>query len=68
VRDGQPRLRQIRLGEVVGDRMVEVLAGLREGERVALDPVRAGSAAPSASLPAPLVDAGGKPARVAGGD
>jgi len=34
------RLRQVRVGEVVGDR-VEVLAGLAEGERVALDPVQA---------------------------
>lgn len=35
------RLRQIRVGETVGDR-VEVLAGLAEGEQVALDPVQAG--------------------------
>jgi RND family efflux transporter MFP subunit len=39
--DGGIRLRQIRVGEAVGDR-VEVLAGLTEGERVALDPVQAG--------------------------
>jgi len=39
--DGGIRLRQIRVGEAMGDR-VEVLAGLTEGERVALDPVQAG--------------------------
>ena len=41
VTEGGIRLRQIRVGETVGER-VEVLAGLTEGERVALDPVRAG--------------------------
>jgi RND family efflux transporter MFP subunit len=35
------RLRQIRVGETVGDR-IEVLAGLAESDRVALDPVQAG--------------------------
>ena len=35
-------LRQIRVGAVLPDASVEVLAGLREGEEVALDPVRAG--------------------------
>jgi multidrug efflux pump subunit AcrA (membrane-fusion protein) len=35
--DGRPLLRQVRLGPPSGDR-VEVLAGLGEGERVALDP------------------------------
>ncbi|MEO5659886.1 MAG: efflux RND transporter periplasmic adaptor subunit [Polaromonas sp.] len=39
---GQAQLRQIRVGEVSGDGYIEVLAGLREGERIALDPVRAG--------------------------
>jgi len=34
------RLRQVRLGRVLADR-VEVLAGLSEGERVALDPIAA---------------------------
>ena len=37
---GRVALRQVRLGRRVGE-MVEVLAGLRAGERVALDPVRA---------------------------
>ncbi|MCX7627928.1 MAG: efflux RND transporter periplasmic adaptor subunit [Methylophilaceae bacterium] len=41
--DAQSRvqLRQVRLGEASGDR-VEVLSGLREGERIALEPVKAG--------------------------
>lgn len=43
---GQPQLRQIRLGDASvdanGDGYVEVLAGLREGERVALEPIKAG--------------------------
>lgn len=34
-----PQLRQVRLGERQGDGSYEVLAGLRDGERVALDPV-----------------------------
>ena len=37
-------LRQVRLGEASDENNVEVLAGLRPGERVALDPVRAGMA------------------------
>ncbi len=37
-------LRAVRLGRIHGDE-AEVLAGLRDGERVALDPVRAGLAA-----------------------
>ncbi|TNC96173.1 MAG: efflux transporter, RND family, MFP subunit [Gallionellaceae bacterium] len=41
---GQPRLRQVRLGEVTEKGEVEVLAGLTEGERVATDPVKAGMA------------------------
>lgn len=36
------QLRQIRLGEALPDGSVEVLAGLKAGENVALDPVRAG--------------------------
>lgn len=39
---GRPQLRQVRLGERQGDGSYEILAGLREGEKVALDPVRAG--------------------------
>lgn len=35
-------LRQIRVGELVGDDMIEVLAGLTGGEEIALDPVQAG--------------------------
>lgn len=35
------RLRQVRLGQARGDQ-VEILTGLRAGERVALDPVAAG--------------------------
>ena len=37
---GRFQLRQVRLGRSIGDR-VEVLAGLRAGERVALDPLAA---------------------------
>jgi len=40
-----PRLRQVRLGEATDKGDVEVLAGLTTGERVALDPVKAGMAA-----------------------
>lgn len=39
---GAVRLRQVRLGEKTADGSVEVLAGLNPGEKVALDPVRAG--------------------------
>jgi RND family efflux transporter MFP subunit len=45
--DGRPQLRQIRVGERVTARdsgaesLIEVLAGLNEGERVALDPLAA---------------------------
>jgi RND family efflux transporter MFP subunit len=39
---GGLRLRQVRLGEAVADGSVEVLAGLAAGERVALEPVKAG--------------------------
>lgn len=46
VRDGQGRLslRQLRLGQAVGDGEVEVLAGLSAGETIVLDPVRGGIA------------------------
>ena len=40
---GQPRLRQVRLGQVSGER-VEVLSGLRKGEKVAAEPQLAGAA------------------------
>ncbi len=40
------RLRQVRTGGAFGER-IEVLAGLREGDRVALDPVQAGIRAKS---------------------
>ena len=39
---GGAQLRQVRLGSVFDERGVEVLAGLKPGERVALDPVKAG--------------------------
>ncbi|MFA7270079.1 MAG: efflux RND transporter periplasmic adaptor subunit [Sterolibacterium sp.] len=44
--DGQapPHLRQVRLGEALGGDGIEVLAGLAAGEKVALDPVKAGIA------------------------
>jgi RND family efflux transporter MFP subunit len=37
-----PQLRQIRLGSAGDEAHVEVLAGLRAGERVALEPIKAG--------------------------
>jgi len=43
---GAPRLRQVRLGPAGDETSVEVLAGLRPGERVALEPVKAGMAKP----------------------
>jgi RND family efflux transporter MFP subunit len=39
---GAPQLRQVRLGAAGDERYVEVLAGLKAGERVALEPVKAG--------------------------
>jgi membrane fusion protein, multidrug efflux system len=42
--DGRALLRQVRLGTVSDERGVEVLAGLKPGERVALDPIKAGMA------------------------
>jgi RND family efflux transporter MFP subunit len=41
---GNARLRQVRLGDASDEHYVEVLAGVRPGERVALDPIRAGMA------------------------
>ena len=45
---GAPQLRQVRLGTVSDEHGIEVLAGLMPGEKVALDPVRAGMTAPRA--------------------
>lgn len=39
--DGRLTLRQLRLGEVLADGEIEVLAGLTAGDRVVTDPVRA---------------------------
>jgi hypothetical protein len=39
--DGLPQLRQIRLGSASDETSVEVLAGLRAGDRVALEPLKA---------------------------
>ncbi|MDD4929488.1 MAG: efflux RND transporter periplasmic adaptor subunit [Gallionella sp.] len=39
---GVARLRQIRVGESAAEGLVEVLSGLRAGEKVAMDPVKAG--------------------------
>ena len=47
--DGSLRLRQVRAGNTFGDR-TEILAGLGEGERVAVDPVRAGIEAKSRTV------------------
>ena len=41
---GAPRLRQVRLGTAGDEQGIEVLAGLKNGERVALEPVKAGMA------------------------
>ncbi|NMM38933.1 MAG: efflux RND transporter periplasmic adaptor subunit [Glaciimonas sp.] len=38
----QPQLRQIRVGEASANGFIEVLAGLRAGERIAQDPIKAG--------------------------
>lgn len=47
----QPQLRQIRAGDASVDGYVEVLAGLREGERVALEPIKAGLFSDSSAHP-----------------
>jgi RND family efflux transporter MFP subunit len=39
---GAPQLRQVRLGTAGDEHAIEVLAGLRAGERVAIEPVKAG--------------------------
>jgi RND family efflux transporter MFP subunit len=41
--DGRISLRHIRLGRASEDGMVTILSGLEEGERVALDPIEAGT-------------------------
>ena len=41
---GEARLRQVRLGEAAGQDEIEVLAGLNPGEKVALEPIKAGMA------------------------
>jgi hypothetical protein len=43
---GGATLRQIRLGEPAAEGLVEVLSGLQAGERIALEPVKAGMASP----------------------
>ncbi|MCC7548832.1 MAG: efflux RND transporter periplasmic adaptor subunit [Burkholderiales bacterium] len=43
---GKPRFRQLRLGEAAGEGYREVLAGVAPGEKVALEPVKAGMASP----------------------
>jgi RND family efflux transporter MFP subunit len=42
--DGFPQMRQIRLGDASDENSVEVLAGLRAGDRVALEPLKAAAA------------------------
>jgi len=41
----RPQLRQVRLGTAGDEQSIEVLAGLKPGERVALEPMKAGMAA-----------------------
>jgi hypothetical protein len=41
----------VRVGEEVGDRQVEILAGLSPGERIAANPVQAGMAAVAVRRP-----------------
>jgi RND family efflux transporter MFP subunit len=41
---GAPRLRQVRLGTATDEKSIEVLAGLKPGEKVAIEPVKAGMA------------------------
>jgi RND family efflux transporter MFP subunit len=49
--DGRPRLRQVRLGEVLGAGRIRIEAGLAPGERVVLDPVKAAIAVTAAAKP-----------------
>ena len=51
-REGRALLRQVRVGEPVAGGMVEILAGLAGGERIAQNPVQAGMAASAAASPA----------------
>jgi len=44
---GNTSFRQVRLGEPAGEGLVEVLAGVSAGEKVALEPVKAGMAMPA---------------------
>ena len=46
--DGQLGLRQLRLGDAVGQGEIEVLAGLVSGDKVVIDPIKAGIALKSA--------------------
>ncbi len=39
---GKVQLRHVRTGRDTGDGMIEIIAGLNEGEKIALDPIRAG--------------------------
>jgi len=39
---GVVKLRQIRVGGLVAEGVIEVLSGLKVGEKVAVDPVKAG--------------------------
>lgn len=45
---GRPLLRQVRLGAAADETSVEVLSGLRPGEKVAVEPVKAGMATAAA--------------------
>ena len=40
--DNRLSLRQLRLGDAVGEGEIEVLAGLASGDKVVIDPVKAG--------------------------
>lgn len=42
LKDGKATLRQVRLGEAVGDGEIEVLSGLAAGDTISLDPVKTG--------------------------
>jgi hypothetical protein len=44
---GEPCLRQVRIGTASDATSVEVLAGLKAGEKVAIEPVKAGMATAS---------------------